>query len=122
MKKIGIFILVLMILTIVFVLAYDDVIFQEGNPIKLWFAIVKLNLTTKDMVKFDDEPMDIYVVKFKKGDTGYGGFIKFKDEQGWKLIDQVGSGLVFERDGVKKTAETKKYTKWYVLISDFIDE
>lgn len=122
MKKIGLLILTLAILIFVIVLVFNDVIFQEGNPLKLWVAIAKLNLTTEDMIKFDDKPMDKYVIKFNKDDSGYGGFIKFKEAQGWKLIDRVGSGLVFEKDGVKKTAVSRKYTRWYRVIYDFIDE
>ncbi|MBS4537497.1 hypothetical protein GOQ27_03430 [Clostridium sp. D2Q-11] len=129
MKKIRAICIVLMIFVVIIIIMYNEVMFQEENPLKLGFAIAKLNLTKEEIVKFDDYPVKRYVVKFNDDRSKYDVsnkscdiFIEQKESQGWKFIELMGSGLMFERDGVKRTAGIRMVTRMYMVILDFTEE
>ncbi len=78
----------------------------KENRFPLLKAIVKLHTTGREMVPvipFNDGNgvhSTAYVVRTN---AGHDPIIKFMEEQGWRLTDQFGSSLSFEKDGKQVT-------------------
>jgi len=109
MKKVLAAIIIIVILTGII---ERDVVFQEGNPVPLAFGILKLNITDQSIVKISASP-DKYIIRSRDGDAPY---IKFMEENGWKFVDQLGAGLVFEKNGEKHISVSRMFTRFYKVI------
>lgn len=96
--------------------AYGNVIFQEGDPIPLIRSIAKLEFTDADFVLYAQGP-DQYVSEFESGSDRYKVVKDFMQEKGWAFKEQMGSGLIFEKDGDKIVVETRQYTRNYFVWS-----
>lgn len=115
-KKILIVIVaVIIIILILGIYEYKDVLSQEGNFVYVSYAVIKLNITWNDLVLIP-KSHNKYIIKSK---LGYEPFIKYKEKQGWKFVEQMGSSLIFDKDGTKATASSNMFTKKYIVIKDF---
>lgn len=109
------------------ILFFKDLIFQEGNPIPIVIAIVNLETKDVNLVKITGK-QNRYLVRRKKDDNGeyelpignwgFTPFIKYKEKYGWKFIRQMGSSLVFEKDGNESIVSTRVFTRRYIVIKD----
>ncbi|MHB1419384.1 MAG: hypothetical protein ACYCX4_07290 [Bacillota bacterium] len=91
--------------------AESKVIFQEGNPIPLVLAISKLHLTGSSLERISNREM--YIVRSKDGNEPY---IDYMEKQGWKFVEQLGAGLVFEKHGTKIVSTSRMYSRFYMVI------
>lgn len=91
-----------------------DLIFQEGNPIYVGYAIIKLHLSGENIVEIPRN--NKYIMKSKLGNES---FIKYKEEEGWNFIERLGAGLIFEKNGQRKVAISRMFTRKYIVIVDF---
>lgn len=105
----------IILLSILGLIEYRGIIFQEGNPIYLGYAIIKLNLTESDLVRIP-KTQNKYIMKSKLRDEP---FIKYKEQQGWDFTERLGAGLVFEKDGKKGIATSTMFIKKYKVVKDF---
>lgn len=88
------------------------VIFQEGNPTPIALAILKLHLTRSDIATVSSNP-EVYVLRAKEG---YRPFISLMEKQGWTYVEQLGSGLVFEKDEEREISSSRMFTRYYRII------
>jgi hypothetical protein len=44
-------------------------------------------------------------------------FIEFMDNKGWKYVEQMGAGLLFEKEGDNHTSVSRMFTRYYRVIS-----
>lgn len=114
-KILMVIIAVIIVILILGIYEYKDVLSQEGNFAYVSYAIIKLNITGNDLVLIP-KSNNKYIVK---SEFGYEPFIKYKEKQGWKFMEQMGSGLIFDKDGTQKTASSNMFTKKYIVIKDF---
>lgn len=109
MKKVFV---VLIIFTALIGVIERDAVFQEGNPIPVVVGILRISLPGESMVKISADP-EKYIVKVK---GGYAPYINFMETKGWKYIEQMGAGLVFEKNGQKHISVSRKLTRFYMII------
>ncbi|HAX50566.1 MAG TPA: hypothetical protein DEG06_01765 [Lachnospiraceae bacterium] len=83
----------------------------DKEPICDLVGVVKLEFSTEDIVKISNRK---YMLKSRES---YKPFIKFMENKNWHYIEQVGSGLVFEKDGLKITVSSKMFTRRYIVIT-----
>lgn len=126
MKKINkkLFIAGLSVLLIgLFFYTFRPVIFQEGNPTPLIIGIVKLNLTDQKIVKLNMAG-EKYLTK---SSIGKKILIDKLNDQGYKFIEQMGSGYFFRDDEFNGLIATHKYysrffSLWSIIKSDNIKD
>ncbi len=112
--KTKIFVLILTIFLVILTsfLFYSKTIFQEGNPLPLLSGIFKLNLTNNQIVQFSIE-QNGYITKSKHGKET---MTQFMADEGFSLIDQMGSGYIFKnQEGDSKLVTHRYYSKFYDL-------
>jgi len=107
MKK-GYIILVVLLLLIALVVNRYSVIFQEGNPLPVFFGIMAIELTGQDIVPFPD----LRMIQ-KAGDEGH--LNEYLAERGWLFKDRLGSSIVYERGGEQLYVNTRMYTSRYII-------
>lgn len=102
----------LIVIFILLVLLYRPVIFQEGNPWPQIKGIAKLNIENIDITKlsrYDNK----YMTNSKNGQEVLMNFLK---NQGYKFIEQMGSGYFFQNDiGDRLTVTHKLYSRFYSI-------
>ncbi len=103
--------LVISILLALILIIQKNVIFQEGNPIPVVIGILKLELTSNDLVEISENK---YIVK-----NDLKEYIKLKENQGYEYVEQLGSGYVFVKEEKSYISQTKQYTRRYRIINDF---
>ncbi|WP_214483779.1 hypothetical protein [Bacillus sp. SM2101] len=87
-------------------------IYQEDRPIKLTLSIINSTIFDKEYIEYNTDPF-LYVAKFSDG--SYSSIKTVMENKGWLYKDQVGSGLVFEKDGEQITIATKNITRFYYI-------
>ena len=113
MKKLIIIIAMFLVIgSISGVLIYNKVIFQEGNPVPIVAGISKLSFTNRDIVKISDNPR-WYIISSK---DGYDPIINIMEGEDWEYIEQIGSGLIFEKGDERLTISTVQFTRWYRIV------
>src|SRR3989339_617022 len=90
-KKIVVIILILFAASF---FLYRKTIFQEGNPAPMLSAVIKINLTGDEIVKIVASE-DKYLTK---SNGGREVIIEMLRTKGYKFIDQLGSGYIFENE------------------------
>lgn len=104
--------LALIILLILFGFLERQVIFQEGNPIPVVVGIFKLSVKGQTLAQISEEP-EKYLIKNK---DGYGAYIEYMEAKGWKYVEQMGAGLVFEKDKERHISVSRMLTRYYIVI------
>jgi hypothetical protein len=110
-----ILIIILIILTAI-LLIYWEPLFQEGNPLPVLSGIIKLNFTGENIAQIDGSK---YITKSKNGVNSINRFMK---EKGYKLIDQMGSGYIFEKEDKTTIIITHRYYSTSYEIWHFPDQ
>lgn len=118
MKKALSITLILLILLFGFItLRLGSALLQERNPIPIITSIVKLELTNSNYQQVSEtDNGNWYVSKNTEKSRGNFDFLKeFMKERNWDFKEQMGAGLVFEKDREIVTIGTKLYSKYYLL-------
>ncbi len=100
--------LIIITMTALFFIAYGSIIFQEGNPLLVFSGIIKLQLTSKDIVEVsekkllqktgDDRPLNSYL-----------------EDKGWNYRERLGGGIFYERNGEELFFSSRMYTRYYIV-------
>lgn len=105
---------VLILILGIFLFLYSPVIFQEGNPGPLFQGIIKLNLSSENIVKLRGAD-NKYLTKSKNGQETIKLFMSGKD---YDFADQMGSAYFFEGlNGKNALAIHKYFSRYYSLWS-----
>jgi len=86
---------------------------QEGNPLPMVSAAMKLNLNNSD-IEFIGAPPEKYLVKTA---AGIDPIISLMESRGWQYKEQLGAGIVFVNNGELLTLNSSMYSKYYMIIS-----
>jgi hypothetical protein len=92
--------------------ALGNVLFQEGNPLAVASAIVKLEVTNSEYEKISGSNQK-YIASFEG--NGARELKLYMKEKGWKFKEQFGSGYMFQKDDRTITVGTRKFTKRYYV-------
>jgi len=116
LKKILIIFLLFFLLFFTFIgLRFGSALTQEGNPIPYLISISQYELSNNGYEKVLETTNEIrYISEYKKK-YPFGMAIEFMKNKGWEFKDQMGSGLIFEKNNKDITIGTRKYSKHYYI-------
>jgi hypothetical protein len=116
MKKVLMMGGVFLLLLLVFIgLRFGSALTQEGNPIPYLIAITKYEFSNNGYEEVLERSDKIrYVSKFEKK-YPLGMTKEFMKDKGWEFKEQMGSGLIFEKNDEIITIGTRQYTKQYFI-------
>ncbi|ACT04767.1 hypothetical protein [Paenibacillus sp. JDR-2] len=97
------------------VLRFGGALSQEGSPVPILSAIAKLDYSDKDHVRFATTDIGSRYVSANSGQDRYAPVKACMKQYGWSFKEQMGSGLIFERNGQSSVIETRLYSKHYYL-------
>jgi hypothetical protein len=116
MKKVLMIGVLFLLLLLGFIgLKFGSALTQEGNPIPYLIAISKYEFSNngyEEVLKKSDKIR--YVSKFEEKNP-LGMTKEFMKDKGWEFKEQMGSGLIFEKNDEIITIETRQYTKHYSI-------
>ncbi|MBW6463121.1 MAG: hypothetical protein ACNA7Z_03990 [Dethiobacteria bacterium] len=107
MKK-GYIILVVLLLLIALVVNRYPVIFQEGNPLPVFFGIMAIELTGQDLVPFPDLKM----IQKAADEEHLNDYLA---ERGWLFKDRLGLSIVYKRGSEQLNVNTRMFTSRYII-------
>ncbi|HHW36264.1 MAG TPA: hypothetical protein GXX18_03080 [Bacillales bacterium] len=96
-------------------LRFGSALTQEGNPIPYLTAIIKYELSNNGYERVLETSNEIRYVSEFEVKHPLGMAKEFMKRRGWEFKEQVGSGLVFERNKEVITIETRQYSKRYFI-------
>ncbi|MFS1515859.1 hypothetical protein V1503_04950 [Bacillus sp. SCS-151] len=96
-------------------LRFGSALTQEGNPIPYLFAISKYEISNNEYEKVLEKTNQIRYISGFEEKYPLGRVKEFMKTNGWEFKDQVGSGLIFKKDKVTITIETRQYSKHYFI-------
>lgn len=116
MRKVFITILLFILVIFGFIgFRFGSALTQEGNPIPYLIAITKYELSNSEYEKVLETSSGIRYVSEYEIKYPLGMAKEFMKKEGWKFKEQLGSGLVFEKDKEVITIETRQYSKHYFI-------
>ncbi len=90
---------------------YSPVIFQEGNPWPQIKGMMRLTMNKNEIVKISDQE-NKYMTK---SEGGREVVINFMLQKGYIFKEQLGSGFVFEKQGIGTAITHRYYSRFYSL-------
>ena len=88
---------------------------QEGNPIPYVISITKYELFNDEYEKVLETTNAVrYLSEYEKKHP-YGVTKEFMKSRDWEFKEQIGSGLVFEKNKEIITISTRQYSKQYFI-------
>ncbi|XEC94057.1 hypothetical protein AB6A23_22365 [Paenibacillus tarimensis] len=97
------------------VFRFGNALSQEGNPVPILISISKLEFTNSDYEQFSESDKEIRFVSENNGQFRYNVVKEFMKKKGWDYKDQMGSGLIFEKDKQALIVETRQFSRHYIL-------
>jgi len=94
---------------------FGAVLFQEGNPVPIISAIVKLELSQEVYEQVGESEKGNQFISRNDGDSRSTIVIDYMAEHEWNFQEQMGSALLFEKEGKRSIVETRLYSKYYFL-------
>lgn len=116
MKRILLTLLLLFIVLIgLFFFRFGTALTQEGNPLPIVSSIFVLDFSDSAYEEFAESEDGTRFVSENTGETRFDVVEELMNKNGWEFTEQLGSGLVFERDAETTIVETRQFTKHYFL-------
>lgn len=95
--------------------SFGSVLFQEGNPLPIISSALKLQFSDSEYVQFSQTEKRSRYLSINIGDRRYDVVKGFMKSQGWIYEEQMGSGLIFSKDGKEAIVETRQYTSHFII-------
>lgn len=115
-KKTGIrLMIVLAAAAALFISMYGSVLFQEGNPIPLIISAIKLELSDSEYVQFAKTEKRSRYMSEAKDKNSYDVVKEYMETKGWAFKEQMGSGLIFSKDGEDAVVEVRQFSRHYFI-------
>jgi len=114
LKKIPLFILTFVFIMVGFLfIRFVPLYNQEGNPLTIASAAIKLALNNSSIETISTQPEE-YLVRTT---DGIDPVVSLMESKGWHYKERMGSGIVFVNNGELLTLESRMYSKHYMIIS-----
>ncbi len=102
-------ILIVALLLLLGVSAFTQpVILQEGNPLPVLVAILKVELNIAEIASVSD-------TKYLQKSGSHEPFNRLLTSHGWQFVDQMGAGLFYARNGDKLFVMSRMLTTRYFI-------
>lgn len=112
MKKILLALLLLFIVLLgLLFFRFGTALTQEGNPLPILSSIFVLDFSDSEYEEFAQSRF----VSENTGEMRYDVVKNLMNKNGWEFTEQMGSGLMFERDAETIVVETRQFTQHYFL-------
>jgi hypothetical protein len=98
-----------------FAIRFGTALTQEGNPVPILLSISKLEFTNSDYEQFAESDQELRLISENNDEFRYDVIKEFMRMKGWEYKEQMGSGLVFEKDKKTLVVETRQFSKHYIL-------
>ncbi|MFF2445687.1 hypothetical protein ACFVSW_01205 [Neobacillus sp. NPDC058068] len=108
-------IIILALGSTIIISSFGSVLFQEGNPVPLMVSAIKLHLYDSEYVQFSKTEKRSRYLSKNSGDSRYDIVKEFMKSKGWNYEEQMGSGLIFVKDGEEAIVETRQYSKYFII-------
>jgi hypothetical protein len=102
--------LVLLLVAAGFLVIFGGAFMQDEPHPAVLSAIARLYLSGEDIIPVNSTTL---VAKTSHGTTP---IIHYFAQQGWQYREQMGAGLIFEKDRQRLTIVTRLYSRYYQLI------
>lgn len=94
---------------------FGSAIFQEGNPLPILVSAIKLKFSESEYVRFSKTEKRSRYISESKGKEGYIVVEDFMKSKGWFFQEQMGSGLIFTKNGEDAVVEVRQYSRHYFI-------
>ncbi len=109
MKNANLLIITILIIILLLFSAYIwPVIFQEGNPLPIFWGLIRLELTGRNLVAVTD-----YKLIQKAGPED--ALSEYLAGYGWQLKDRLGSAIFYHREDRELFVEARMFSRFYVI-------
>lgn len=116
MKKVLFVVMLVLVLSFGFIaLRFGSALTQEGNPIPYLISIARLELLNNGYEKILDTENGNRYLSESKERFPYVIAKEFMKSKGWDFKEQLGAGLVFEKDEKVITIGTRQYSNHYYI-------
>lgn len=116
MKKILITgILLLVLFTGFLTFRFGSALSQEGNPLPILSSIAKLEFANSSYEQYSKTEKNTSYVSLNTGESRYDVIKDIMKDNGWDFKEQMGAGLIFDKNGQTKVVETRQYSRHYIL-------
>ncbi|MFV8828557.1 hypothetical protein [Alkalihalobacterium sp. APHAB7] len=117
MKRFLIVSTTVLVLLISFIgLRFGSALFQEERPLLMLYTVMKLEFSDHDFELISDTSTSKrYISKTRVSSEEI--FHIYMSERGWNFKEQMGSGFIFEKDGMVRVVTTRMYTRHYFIWS-----
>lgn len=101
--------------SVLVVSSFGSALFQEGNPIPLMISAIKLHLSDSEFELFSKTEKRSKYLSESNGNSHYNVVKKYMKSKGWKFQEQMGSGLIFTKNGEDAIVVVKQYSRNYFI-------
>ncbi|KLT16029.1 hypothetical protein AA980_21430 [Neobacillus vireti] len=108
-------IIILALGSAIIISSFGSVLFQEGNPVPLMVSAMKLHFFDSEYEQFSKTENRSRYLSKNTGDSRYDIVKEFMKSNGWKYEEQMGSGLIFVKEGKEAIVETRQYSKYFII-------
>ncbi len=108
-------ILVISIGSGIFIALFGSILFQEENPLPLAVSILKLKLSDQEFVQFSKTEKRSSYLSINTGNQQYDSVKEFMKSNGWEFEEQMGSGLIFIKNGIEAIVETRQFSNDFII-------
>ncbi|WP_251550538.1 hypothetical protein [Neobacillus muris] len=113
MRKFGFFIVVLGIGICLTISHFASPLFQERNPIPMLISAAKLQFSNSDYVLVAKTDKRRKYLSENTKNQGYKIVKEYMNTRGWDYKEQMGSGLIFTKNGEDAVVEVKPYSQHF---------
>ncbi|WP_042456947.1 hypothetical protein [Neobacillus dielmonensis] len=90
-------------------------IFQEGNPIPMLVSTVKLQFSNSDYVLVEKSEKRRKYLSENRNNQDYKTVKEYMKTNGWDYKEQMGSGLIFTKNGEDAVVEVRQYSQHFFI-------
>ncbi|WP_312469502.1 hypothetical protein [Neobacillus sp.] len=94
---------------------FGSALFQEGNPIPLIVSALKLEFSDTEYVQFAKTEKRNRYLSINSDNNRYEVVKEFMNSKGWKYQEQMGSGLIFSKNGEDAVVEVRQFSSNYFI-------
>jgi hypothetical protein len=94
---------------------FGSALLQEGNPLAILSSISKLEFANSSYEQYSKTDKSTRYVSKNTGESRYDVVKDIMKKNGWDFKEQMGAGLVFEKNSQTKVVETRQYSTHYIL-------
>jgi hypothetical protein len=94
---------------------FGSALLQEENPVPLMVSALKLKLSDNEYVQFAKTEKRSRYLSVSTDQSRYDVVKKYMTSKGWRFQEQMGSGLIFSKNGEDAVVEVRQYSSHFFI-------